>query len=72
MSLTFQRKAMQVRPGQTVVCDGHPSVVWRTFSDGHTGMVFLTFFTPNAGNCIQMVLNPDDPITLAPLARQVE
>lgn len=69
MNITFEREARRIHPGQTVLCEGHPSMVWRTFADGHTGKVFLTFLTPNAGNIIQMVCEPYDVVTVTPLVR---
>lgn len=69
MNITFERAARDIRAGQTVLCEGHPSLVWHAFQDIVTSKVFLTFHGPNAGNVIQMVCEPFDKVTIAPLVR---
>lgn len=69
MNITFERAAREIKAGQTVLCDDHPSLVWHAFQDTGTAKVFLTFSTPNAGNIIQMVCEPYDTVTVAPLVR---
>lgn len=69
MNITFERAAREIKAGQTVLCEGHPSVVWSTTQDIETSLVFLTFCTPNAGNFIQWVCQPYDMVTVAPLVR---
>jgi hypothetical protein len=64
--MTYTQPIEDVVPGQTILCNGTPSLV--LLNTGTPKGRILTFFSPNAENVIAMFDIHGAPVTVAPLA----